>query len=88
MKILLYSSVFWPSLGGVETVTATLAEQIVRAGHCCTVVTETPLGLDKELTEEYPIVRQPTWLERWQVVKWCDLVHANGASVACILLLG
>ena len=82
MKILLYSSVFWPSLGGIETVTATLAEQIVRAGHLCTVITETPLGVEKELTDEYPIVRQPTWHERWQFVKGCDLVHANGASVA------
>ena len=42
MKILLYSSVFWPSLGGVETITATLAENIVRLGQECIVVTETP----------------------------------------------
>jgi glycosyltransferase involved in cell wall biosynthesis len=82
MEILLYSSVFWPSLGGVETVTATLAEQIVREGHGCTVVTETPLGAQKELTKKYPIVRRPTWPERWHLVKKCDLVHSNGASVA------
>lgn len=80
MKILLYSSVFWPSLGGVETIAATLAENIVRLGHECIVVTETPLA--QEDTRSYKVVRRPTFRERFELARQCDLVHSNGASLA------
>ena len=80
MRILLYSSVFWPSLGGVETITATLAENIVRLGNECIVVTETPS--DKEDIRSYRVVRHPTLRERFELARQCDLVHSNGASLA------
>ncbi len=80
MKILLYSSVFWPSLGGVETITATLAENIVRLGSECIVVTETPS--ETEDARPYTVVRQPTLKERFQLARQCDLIHSNGASIA------
>lgn len=80
MKILLYSSVFWPSLGGVETITATLAENIVRLGQECIVVTETPS--DQEDNRSYRVVRRPKLRERFELTRQCDLVHSNGASIA------
>ena len=80
MKILLYSSVFWPSIGGVETITATLAENIVQLGHECIVVTETPSN--EEDKRSYRVVRRPTFRERFNLTHECDLVHSNGASVA------
>lgn len=80
MKILLYSSVFWPSLGGVETITATLAENIVRLGKECIVVTETPSEQDDN--RSYRVVRRPTIRERFELTRQCELVHSNGASVA------
>ncbi|AFZ21390.1 glycosyltransferase family 4 protein [Allocoleopsis franciscana] len=80
MKILLYSSVFWPSLGGVETITATLAENIVRLGQECIVVTET--ASEQEDNRSYRVVRQPKLRERFELTRQCDLVHSNGASIA------
>lgn len=80
MKILLYSSVFWPSLGGVETITATLAENIVRLGQECIVVTET--ASEQEDNRSYKVVRQPKLRERFELTRQCDLVHSNGASIA------
>ncbi len=80
MRILLYSSVFLPSIGGVETITATLAETIVRLGKECTVVTETPS--DKEDNRSYRVVRRPTFRERFELARQCDLIHSNGASLA------
>jgi hypothetical protein len=80
MKILLYSSVFWPSLGGVETITATLAENIVRLGQECIVVTET--ASDQEDNRTYRVVRRPKLRERFELTRQCDLVHSNGASIA------
>lgn len=81
MKILLYSSVFWPSTGGVETITATLAENIVNLGHECLVVTETLAQGDEE-PRIYKVIRKPTLQERFELTRQCDLVHSNGASVA------
>ena len=81
MKILLYSSVFYPSTGGVETISATLAENITRLGHECIVVTETPLQ-GEEVIESYPVIRKPKWQTRLALTKECDLVHSNGSSVA------
>lgn len=80
MRILLYSSVFEPSIGGVETITATLAENIVQLGHECVVITETPS--DQEAPRNYKVVRKPTLKERFELTRHCSLVHANGASVA------
>lgn len=81
MKILLYSSVFWPSTGGVETITATLAENIVRLGHECLVVTETITDREEE-PRIYQVIRKPTLKERFELTRQCSLVHSNGASVA------
>ena len=80
MKILLYSSVFWPSLGGIETITATLAENIVKLGHECIVVTETPSNISDK--RSYQVVRKPSLGARFTLASQCDLVHSNGASVA------
>jgi glycosyltransferase involved in cell wall biosynthesis len=81
MKILLYSSVFWPSIGGVESITDTLATNLVQLGHECIVVTETPLVSQKEIERKYRIVRQPGLRERFSLARECDLIHSNGASV-------
>jgi glycosyltransferase involved in cell wall biosynthesis len=80
MKILLYSYAFLPSLGGIETVSATIAENLVKLGHQVTVVTET--ADENKITFAYNVVRQPSIWERIRLVKSHDLVHANGASMS------
>jgi glycosyltransferase involved in cell wall biosynthesis len=82
MHILLYSTVYWPSLGGIETVTDVLASQLVALGHRCTVVTETALDDQAELERPYTIVRRPGRRQRLALVKGADIVHANGAMLA------
>jgi len=80
MKILLYSSVFFPSLGGIETITATLAENLTLLGYECLVITET--CSDDDQLFGYKVFRQPTWKQRLALTRECDIVHSNGASVA------
>ncbi len=82
MKILLYSSVFYPSTGGIETISATLAKNISELGHECIVVTETPLNSKQEKQVNYQVVRQPNWRKRLAIARQCSLIHANGSSVA------
>ncbi|MEH2028142.1 MAG: glycosyltransferase family 4 protein [Nostoc sp.] len=80
MKILLYSSVFFPSLGGIETISATLATNLTQLGHECTVITETPSNSHEQ--NIYKVIRQPTWKERLTLTRKFDIVHSNGASIA------
>lgn len=80
MKILLYSNVFLPSLGGIEIVSATLAEHLVTLGHDCTVVTET--ASESEDHYAFKVNRKPSLFQRLTLVREHDIVHSNGASMA------
>jgi hypothetical protein len=57
VKILLSSYVFSPSVGGIETVSALLAPEFVKAGHEVILVTGT--GLEDETSWPFQVVRRP-----------------------------
>ncbi|TAH27135.1 MAG: glycosyltransferase family 1 protein [Cytophagales bacterium] len=80
MKILIYSHVFYPSIGGIEIVSATLADYLVKNGYQVTVVTSTP-SQTKDLFP-YQVIRQPSFLQKLKLVKTHDIIHSNGASMA------
>jgi glycosyltransferase involved in cell wall biosynthesis len=81
MKVLIYSSVFPPSVGGVETIAVTLATKVVEKGHDCWVVTET-LSAGDDSVYPFSVHRAPSRPERLRLVRECSVVHSNGASVA------
>ena len=58
MRILLCSHWFFPSYGGVETVSRILAEEFVKAGASVTVVTKTP---GANIDAPYQVVRRPSF---------------------------
>jgi glycosyltransferase involved in cell wall biosynthesis len=82
MHILLYSRSFFPATGGLETVAVTLAEQIVAAGHVCTVLTETPASATEARPFPFAVERRLGARARLALVRSADLVHSNGASLA------
>ena len=82
MHILLYSRPFFPATGGLETMTLTLAEKIVAAGHACTVLTETPGAAAESRAFPFAVERRLGARERLGLVRSADLVHSNGASLA------
>lgn len=78
LKIVLYSPVFHPEVGGVETVTACLAENFIRLGHECIVITPV-----KNLSRDnfsYKVVRTSSFREKLTLAKWSDIILSNGAS--------
>jgi glycosyltransferase involved in cell wall biosynthesis len=79
MRILVTSFVFAPSIGGVETLTDTLARAFVEAGNDVTVVTDTPF----EGTDIYPykVVRCPARPKMRELIKWSDVVWQNNVSL-------
>lgn len=81
MKVLLYSHVFLPSTGGVETVSRTLAEGLVQRGVECILVTSTPKG-SEGVEFPFEVVRRPTAERVRALINWADVVLFNGASLA------
>ncbi len=79
MKILLSSHAFAPSIGGIETVSALLAEEFVRAGHEVVVVTQT--AGESEQTFPFAVVRQPSLGELRRRLAWCDIFWQNNLSL-------
>jgi len=82
MKILLHSHTFHPAVGGVETISATLAEQLCNLGHQVVVVTETPGDSTRPFCFE--VVRRPSIRERWKLARSVDIIHSNGASLGMV----
>ncbi len=85
MNVLLYCRSFFPALGGLESVTLSLAHRIAAAGHSCTVVTETleaAGGAPQREPFPFAVERAPSARERFALVRTADIVHSNGASLA------
>ena len=77
MKILLGSHHFFPSTGGIETVSRLLAREFVELGHEVRVVTQTAGDGDFP----FEIVRRPGPLELLRHVRWCDVFLQNNISL-------
>jgi glycogen synthase len=77
VKILLGSHHFFPSTGGIETVTNLLAREFVAQGHEVRVVTQTPGNGDFP----FAVIRRPGALELIRQVRWCDVFLQNNISL-------
>jgi len=80
MKVLLYSHTFYPSIGGIETVSMALANGFANNAITFKVITKTPGAGDRKLGFE--VFRNPNRRRQIDLVKWADVVLFNGASLA------
>jgi glycogen synthase len=73
MKILVYSPLFYPSIGGLETIIATLAHEFTCQGHEVKLISQilTKITDTKQFT--FDIIRQPNNQELLKLVRWCDV---------------
>jgi glycosyltransferase involved in cell wall biosynthesis len=79
MKILLSSYVFAPSIGGIETVSALLAPEFIKAGHEVILVTLT--GPADQVERPYPVLRRPSPRKMLELIRWCDVYFQNNISL-------
>ena len=77
MKILLGSHHFFPSTGGIETVSDLLAREFAELGHEVRVITQTEGGGNFL----FPVIRQPGILELVRQIQWCDVFLQNNISL-------
>ncbi len=80
MRILLGSPFFYPSIGGVETLSRGLAEAWQALGHEVRVMTTTHLKEHDEILE-LEISRQPAYSEVYRMVNWADVFVRSGNSL-------
>lgn len=86
MKILIYSSVFYPAIGGIENLTLALAKEFRRSGHDVKVVTEqrqTP-GLAVEGIE---IFHSSKLIQQLRLFFWSDVWYMPNITLKGMWLL-
>jgi glycosyltransferase involved in cell wall biosynthesis len=79
LKILLSSYFFYPSIGGIESVSLRLAEDFIAAGHEVKVATLTPSPVVDEFSFE--VARRPGPLRLLAMARWCDVYFQNNISL-------
>jgi len=79
LKIVIYSRVFWPSIGGLEAMMEILAEEFTDAGHQVKVVTQ--VASETERRHDYEIVRLPTLKSCVQLLRWSDVCLCANVSL-------
>ena len=93
MKLLIYSHFFSPSVGGVEVVVRSLAagltELPLRNGSKefdVTVATKTKETAVNDARLPFRVVREPSLLQLWHLIRESDVVHIAGPALAPMIL--
>jgi glycosyltransferase involved in cell wall biosynthesis len=84
MKVILYCYAFYPSIGGIESVTKTLAETMTEMGHDCTVMTETPSAEPDNFS--FKVKRRSTHREILVQIRQHDVIYNIELSMKYFLL--
>jgi glycosyltransferase involved in cell wall biosynthesis len=79
MRVALTTIPFLPQFGGMETVVALLARELVKLGCEVKVATATPSNQIDALP--YEVFRQPNRLKLWQIYRWADVYLQHGPSL-------
>jgi glycogen synthase len=80
MRILISSHRYAPDVGGIETVSALLAQQWQRLGHAVTVVTDSVATPDTFVAQP-EVVRRPSRDVLRRLIRECDLCWHNNISL-------
>jgi glycosyltransferase involved in cell wall biosynthesis len=91
MNILIYTDIFAPSIGGVQTITATLAKGLAEwtaapngkpaKTNDVIVATQTPAGTSDDSQFRFRVVRRPGFLKLFRLIRNADVVHAVGPAI-------
>ena len=79
MRIALASHAFYPSVGGIETMSMLLATEFTKRGHEVVVVTETR----NQQRDDFPfeVLRRPKPRQMLEAVRWSDVFFQNNISL-------
>ena len=93
MNLTIYSHYFQPSIGGVENIVLRLARGLAELRNSrgapefeVTLVTQTPAGNFKDSALPFRVVRQPTLLQLWKLIRSSEVVHVAGPALAPLFM--
>jgi len=79
MKILIYSPLFYPSVGGIETVVSILAHEFVALGHKVKLISQTP-ATDAKIFP-FEIIRHPKPQKFIELIRWSEIYFQPTISI-------
>lgn len=82
VRVLISSHFFAPSIGGIETVSDILADELTRLGHEVRIITQTPSEPGYSTSRQ--VFRQPSWITLFQQICWCKVYFQNNISAATL----
>jgi glycosyltransferase involved in cell wall biosynthesis len=83
MRVFMVSTVFAPSVGGIEIQAEMLASDLVALGNDVVVATDTPGGGFDGFP--FVLVRRPSLRDHLRLLAWCDVCHHQQISLKKIL---
>src|SRR5260370_12416472 len=93
MKLLIHSHFFAPRIGGVESAVLSLAGGLRKlrtpkgdSEFEVTLVTNTPAGEFDDRSLPFRVVRQPSLLQVWRIVREGDVIHIAGPALPPLVL--
>lgn len=78
IKVLIYSPYFLPNIGGLENVVHLIAKELNEHVELI-VLTNTPNNKKDDLG--YEVIRRPTPIKLFKLVKWCDVYFQHNVSL-------
>jgi glycogen(starch) synthase len=88
IKLVIYSHFFAPGIGGVEKQVLSLAHGLTQkkaaeapSNFEVTVITHTPGDSDDASRYSFNVIRRPSLLELWRLMKRANVVHLAGPSL-------
>jgi glycosyltransferase involved in cell wall biosynthesis len=79
MRILIYSPLFYPSVGGLETIIANLADEFTTQGHEIKLVSQTLAKDSKQFSFE--VIRNPSEKQLLELTQWCEVYFQGCVSL-------
>jgi glycogen(starch) synthase len=80
MRILIASHAFSPSIGGIESVSLSMAFEFIKQGHEVRIVTQSTSD-DAADDHGFEVLRQPSPQGLFDAVRWCDVFWHNNLGI-------
>ncbi|MEJ7738045.1 MAG: glycosyltransferase family 4 protein [Chitinophagaceae bacterium] len=84
MKILIFSNIFYPAIGGIEIQTINLTKEFIKEGHKVKVITQQKQDSPIENIEIY---HSPGFFKKIELFFWCNAFYMPNISLKGVWLL-
>jgi glycogen synthase len=93
VKLLVYSHFFAPSIGGVESIVLSLAGGLAQLRKpdgtpefAVSLITQTPAGEFDDRSLTFSVVRQPSLIHLYRLIRDSDVIHVAGPALPPLML--